>query len=53
MYQKIAGTSGAGALSTLPVTGFNILGYVILAATLVAAGLALLTLAPKIARRKG
>ncbi|MEU7876437.1 hypothetical protein [Dactylosporangium sp. NPDC049140] len=53
MYESsVVGGAGAG-VAVLPVTGLSIGWQLVLAATLIVGGLALLRLAPRVRRRRG
>jgi LPXTG-motif cell wall-anchored protein len=47
MYDKALAGGGAGTLATLPVTGFEVLWFVIAGFALLMAGGALLRIAPR------
>jgi len=54
MYESMGGAAGAGiGAATLPVTGLAIGWQLVLAATLVVAGVAVMRLVPRIGRRRG
>jgi hypothetical protein len=52
MYGKLATTTGAGAAGSLPITGYSILGSIVLTVTLMVAAATLLALAPKFRRNR-
>jgi hypothetical protein len=55
MYESsIGGTVGGGiAVGTLPLTGLSVGWQIVLAATLIVAGIALMRMVPRLGRRRG